>query len=76
MEKFPKPKSPEDIERIDAEIEGLLQELDDYSDLYDKLPELQDQWYEVEMEAKVAKDRAAAKAHLEEFVSLLKSKRE
>ena len=73
MEKFPSEPTPEEI---DAEIEKLLQTLDEYGDLYNKLSlELQDQWYDAEMEAKVGKDRGAAKTHLEKFLGILAKQR-
>jgi len=60
----------ENIEVIDQEIESLIEALDKYN--YNNLPEeVQDEWYDVEMEGKVGKDRSAAKAHLEEFIKKL-----
>lgn len=60
------------IENVDSVIEGLLEELDSYAELWDEHPELQEQWYWVDMEARVSKDREAAKVHLEEFLKVLK----
>ena len=74
MEQLPKEPSPE---AVDAEIENLLKELNNYAEIYDEgSPELQEEWYWIEMEAKVAKDRQAAKAHLEEFISKIKELKE
>ena len=69
MEKFPKEPTPENI---DSAIEKLLETLESYAELYNELgPILQDLWYDVEMEAKVGKDRQIAKVHLEEFLGVL-----
>lgn len=59
------------LENIDAVIDGLIEELDSYAGLWDEHPELHDQWYWAEMEARVGKDRQAAKKHLEEFLKIL-----
>ena len=70
MEKFPKEPSPENLEN---EILKLLEELDSRRDVYDNLSLVeQDEWYAVEMEARVAKNREAAKTHLKEFLKYLK----
>ena len=61
------------FENVDSIIEGLLEELDGYAELLDGHPELQEQWYWAEMEARVSKDREAAKVHLEEFLKILKA---
>lgn len=68
MEQFPKEPNPENIE---TEIERLLDALHNKAELYDKFPEIQREWYDVEMEAEVAKDRKTAKEHLEEFIKKL-----
>jgi len=62
----------ENVEVIDQEIEKLIEALDkfDYNNFSE---EVQEQWYYVEMEGKVAKDRQAAKAHLEEFIKKLET---
>ncbi len=76
MEEFPKEPSPENVE------EGIRKLFDTlYSgyagEAYNQLtPELQEQWYEVEMEAEVSGDREAAKTHLEEFLKVLGKKKE
>jgi hypothetical protein len=67
------PPSPEDIE---GQIEQLIGELDDFA--LDQFPAeaqdaLADEWYDVEMEAKVGADRAHALAQLEQFVGKLRS---
>lgn len=72
MEKFPQQPSPENI---DSAIEKLLENLYERAELFDKLgPELQEKWYWVEQEAEVGKDRAAAKAKLEEFLKVLEER--
>lgn len=75
--------SPENTEKIDAEIKELLGTLDELNDLgegetlYDRIsPELQDQMYWVEQEANVGKDREQAKARLEDLITTLKSEAE
>ncbi|MDP2705653.1 MAG: hypothetical protein Q8O49_00380 [bacterium] len=65
MEKF----NPENkIESpIESQIENLLERLDSLS--YDQMPAgIQDEWYEVEMEAQVGQDRETAAEHLNQFV--------
>lgn len=70
MEKFPQPKSPEQIE---TEISKLLEDLDGYSEFFDGLSEeLQEAWYYAEMEAKVGKNREQAKEEIERFLKVLK----
>ena len=64
--------SPENIEAIDQEIERLIETLENF-DYTNFSEEVQEQWYYIEMEAKVAKDRQAAKAHLEEFFTILEN---
>ena len=75
MEEFPREPTPEEIERA---IEELIEVIysDEYSGLYYEFPELQDAEYDAIMEAKNGKDRVAAKKHLEDYVELLKSKKE
>lgn len=52
---------------IESRIESLLERLGSLP--YDKMPaEIQDEWYEVEMEAKVGQDRKAAAENLNQFV--------
>ncbi len=66
IEKIPTP------ENFDLLIDRLLDKLAEYGDLYDEVsPELQEQWYLTEMEARVGKDREAAKAKLEEFLETI-----
>lgn len=64
-----------DLEAIDSEIEKLLDVLGDYAELYDQLPELQEEWYWADMEARVSIDRIAAKTRLEEFIKKLETKK-
>lgn len=69
MEKPPKEPSPENIDLV---IKKLLEILESYNELFNELsPELQDQWYDAEMEAKVGKDRLAATIHLQQFLKTL-----
>ena len=71
IEKIPIP------ENIDLLIDQLLDKLAEYGDLYDKInPELQEQWYWAEMEAKVSRDREAAKIHLEEFLKTVEAEKQ
>jgi len=75
MENFKKdeqePLFENDIEKIDAEIKELLELLDSFDFDYFN-PEIQEEWYWVEQEANVAKDRIAAKIHFEQFIEKLK----
>ena len=69
MEQPPQEPSPEETE---GDIENLLEKLEGFNQFYAKLDQdWQDRWYDAEMEAKVAKDRPTAKAHLEEFIQAL-----
>ena len=68
MEKLPQEPSPE---IIDQEIIQLLEKLDTLTDLYS--PELAEQWWAVENEARVAEDRKIAKQSLEDFIKFLES---
>lgn len=75
MENFNKGEqepSFEDIEKIDAEIKELLESLDNF-DFESFSAEIQEEWYWVEQEANVAKDRATAKTHLKQFIEKLKN---
>ena len=73
MENPPQEPSPENI---DAEIEKLLDVLNGYGELFDKLSkEKQEEWYWTEMEGKVGKDRKVAKEQLKEFISFLEKKK-
>jgi hypothetical protein len=67
MEKMPTP------ENIDSLIEKLLAKLDDYNELYD---EFEEEWYSAEMEARVGKDREAAKAGLEKLLEILEAEKQ
>ena len=67
LEKAPTP------ENIDSAIERMTAELNEKYDFMELTPELQEEWYMVEMEAGVARDREAAKKHLEEFMEKLES---
>lgn len=65
----------ENIEKIDAEIKELLESLDNF-DFESFSLEIQEEWYWVEQEANVAKDRIAAKTHFEQFIEKLKKESE
>jgi len=66
IEKIPIP------ENFDLLIDQLLDKLAEYGDLYDEVSlELQEQWYWIEMRARVGKDRETAKAKLEEFLETI-----
>lgn len=65
----------EDIEKIDAEIKEFLESLDNF-DFESFSLEIQEEWYWVEQEDNVVKDRMAAKAHLEQFIEKLKEESE
>ncbi|MEK9185973.1 MAG: hypothetical protein AAB885_00110 [Patescibacteria group bacterium] len=68
-EKIPSP------ENIESRIEQLLETLENYAEYFDQLTvEQQDRWYDIEMEAKVGKDRESAKTQLEGFIEWLKEK--
>lgn len=63
-------------ENTETEIEKLLETLDSYAPkLLEKHPELQEEWYWVEMEARVSQDRATAGDHLRNFLGVLESER-
>jgi hypothetical protein len=74
MEKFPEKTIESTPEEIELSIEAFLGVLDEkFGEFYNDLsPELQDRWYDAEMEAKVGKDRLAAKNHLEQFIDILR----
>lgn len=78
MENFKKSEqnpSFENIEKIDAEIKKLLESLDNFD--FDSFEQkIQEEWYWIEQEANVAKDRTAAKIHLEKFIEKLKEESE
>ncbi|MBU0648810.1 hypothetical protein KJ969_01735 [Patescibacteria group bacterium] len=67
-----KPSPEQSPENIDSEIEKLLEIFDSF-DFNEFSEQVQDRWYDVEMEARVAKDRETAKAHLEEFLAVLEN---
>jgi len=67
--------TPAEFKEINASIEELLGRLDDY-DYGSFSPEIQDEWYWVEQEAIVGKDRELAKAVLERFLNTLKGNEE
>ena len=74
MEKFPEKTIESTPEELELSIEALLGALDEeFGESYNNLSqELQDRWYDAEMEAKVGKDRLAAKNHLEQFIDILR----
>lgn len=66
-----KPPNPENIE---LKIEQLLAELNNYA--LDQFPEkiqnqLADEWYTIEMEARVSANREEALTHLTQFIEKL-----
>lgn len=63
--------TPEKLQEIEAAVGELLERLNEY-DFDSFSPEVQDEWYWVEQEATVGKDRELAKAVLERFLSALK----
>jgi hypothetical protein len=63
------------LENVEAGIKRLLDVLHGYAELYDEFPDIQEEWYFIEMEAEVAKDRETAKIHLEEFIKKLEEKK-
>lgn len=74
MEEF-SPEQPPYL--IEAEIEELLTDLRVRDELFPSLsPELQDEWWHVEMEAKSGEDRQDAEDHLEGFLQKLKGEEE
>ena len=65
------------MSNIESAIENLLEALEGFSKSWKGLsPELQEQWYLAEMEARVGKDREAAKTHLEAFIRTLREEEE
>lgn len=74
MEKFTaKDRQEGELEIV---IDSLIGTLENYYDLYEKHPSLQEEWYYVEMEARTGKDRLAAKAKLIEFLNILSDLKE
>ena len=62
------------IEILTKEINELLDRLDEYGYLFDKVsPEIQDEWYAAEQEAVVGKDEniTAIKMNLENLLKIL-----
>jgi NAD-specific glutamate dehydrogenase len=77
MSKEEFPQKENSIEEIDARIEKSLEELERHAELWDKLSEeMQEEWYYIEMEAKVGKDRQQAEARLDEFLKILEAEAE
>lgn len=74
IEKFPEKTIESTPEEVELSIEALLGALDEeFGESYNDLsPYLQNRWYEAEMEARVGKDRLAAKSHLEQFIDILR----
>ena len=67
-EKIPTP------ENVEAQIEQLLEKLDNLvPDLWHSHPEIQEEWYWVEMESKTGKNREQAKSNLETFIEKLQN---
>ena len=74
MEQLPEYPIEQTPEQIETAIEKLLETLHDYSEHYDKFPDLQEEWYNAEMEAEVGADREMAKTHLEHFIKILEAR--
>jgi hypothetical protein len=73
FEEGPAPEaSQENIEQIDREIADLVETLNSF-EFNDFSREVQDEWYEVEMQGLVGKDRPAAKSRLEAFIAKLEA---
>lgn len=71
MEKLPKEPTPEELDFV---IEQKLDELyEKYNDVIEIEGELADEWYWVEQEAKVAKNRKEALERLEAFINKLRA---
>ncbi|MDP2695822.1 MAG: hypothetical protein Q8O87_01055 [bacterium] len=70
MEKMPLENSSEKIEK---QIEALLEALSGFGqETHDELtPEMQEDWYFIEAEARSGQDRAQAEGRLREFVEYL-----
>lgn len=70
MEQSPKEPSQE---KINADIERLLKELDNYVELKNKVgPKLREEWYWTEMEARLTEGQQTTKTRLEELLGELK----
>jgi len=74
MEKFTTQEQREG--NLEIVIDSLIGTLENHYDLFEKHPNLQEEWYYVEMEARTGKDRLAAKAKLIEFLNLLSDLKE
>ena len=62
--------TPEATKELEGSIKELLATLDQY-DFDSFSPEKQDEWYLVEQEARVGKDRELARANLQRFLKTL-----
>jgi|GEM_PF-2466937 len=65
-----KPSAEISPELIEADIESLLETLDAF-DFESLAPQMQEEWYYIEMQARVGKDRTAARENLEAFIHIL-----
>jgi hypothetical protein len=65
----------EQAEELEGSIEKLLGDLDQY-DFEGCSPERQDEWYWIEQEAQVGKDRELARANLERLLKTLREEAE
>lgn len=63
--------TPEEIKELDEQINLLLERLNEF-DFSTMPPKIQEEWYWVETEAGVGKDRRAVKDKLEKFIEKLK----
>ena len=67
--------TPEETQELEGSTEKLLEDLDQYN-LEDYSPEIQDECYWVEQEARMGKDRELAKANLEKLLKVLRGETE
>lgn len=67
--------TPEEAKELEGSIEKLLEDLNQY-DLESCSPERQEDWYWVEQEANIGKDREIAKANLERLLKTLREEAE
>jgi len=76
MEQLPQESESGQVERLEPEIEALLDKLQDYEWMWAQLPPDQVQaieklWWWVDNEIRVGKNREAARENLEDFIMFL-----